>query len=121
MNWKKLIKQVAPTLGTALAGPVGGIAVKFLADALIPGSDNPEDALRELISQNDPSVLLKIKELDNAFKIDMERLGIDVFALEIQDRQGARDMAKDNMWPQIVLSAIFIIGYFGLLFMFHSS
>ncbi|MGB1239353.1 MAG: hypothetical protein ACPG4U_14135, partial [Pseudomonadales bacterium] len=56
-----------------------------------------------------------IKEADQQFLTEMKKLDIDVFALEVEDRQNARELAKVNMWPQIVLSALFILGYFGIL------
>ena len=51
----------------------------------------------------------------------MERLGVDVYRLEVEDRKDARGMAKSNMWPQIILSAVFIGGYFLVLYSLFSG
>ena len=51
----------------------------------------------------------------------MRKLDIDVFKLEVEDRASARELFKVNIWPQIVLSAIFVIGYFGVLFYLFKS
>jgi hypothetical protein len=34
-DWKELVKGVAPVIGGAFGGPFGGVAVKFMADALL--------------------------------------------------------------------------------------
>ena len=50
-------------------------------------------------------------------KLEMEGLKSDVYKLEVSDRKNARCLAKVNMWPQITLSAMFILGYFGIIYM----
>jgi hypothetical protein len=61
---------------------------------------------------------VKLKELDNAFKVQMKQLDVDVFKLEVGDVQSAREMARVNMWPQIILSTLYTIGYFAVLYIF---
>ena len=64
-----ILKSAAPALATAVAGPLGGAAVKMIADKLgVDGSDI--NAVTAAIIQN-PDSLQKLKELDLEFaKID---------------------------------------------------
>jgi len=123
MNFKSLLKAVAPTLGAAVGGPFGGIAGKMIADAM--GETPPKNAssLEKIVRSalGDPEMVLKLKEAERTFDAKMKELDVDIFAHEVDDRKNARDMAKVNMWPQIILSVVFILGYFVVLsFVFQS-
>ena len=111
MNWKDLVKDVAPVLGGALGGPYGAMAAKWLSGKLVGENASP-DALQKVIETADPQTFVKIKELDQQFKLEMEKLGLSREQLEVDDRKSARDLFKTNIWPQIVLSAIYVLGYF---------
>jgi len=121
MNWKSLIKSVAPTIGTALGGPAAGMAVKFVADKLLGNPSASETEVADFVANATPETMLKLKELDKDFEIAMRELDIDVFELEVEDRKSAREMAKVNMWPQIVLSALFMTGYFAVMYALFSG
>ncbi len=119
-DWQSVVKSVAPTLGTALGGPMGGMATKFLSEKFLGKSDGGELELAKAIASASPEQMLQIKQLDNDFALQMKQLDIDVFALAVQDRDSARQLFKVNIWPQIILSSIYTIGYFGLLgFLMH--
>lgn len=117
MSWKDIVKSIAPTLGTALGGPMGGAATKFLTDKLL--GDAGADALdvESFVLGASPEQLASIKKLDHEFKLEMKALDIDVDALEVKDKESARGLYKVNMWPQITLSAVFVAGYFSVLFL----
>jgi hypothetical protein len=110
-----LIKKVAPTIGTALGGPIGGMATKFLADKFLGKPEASEEEIEQAIVGASPEQLLKLKELDRQFQADLKKLDIDIFRLEVEDRKSARELFKVSIWPQIVLSAMFTIGYFWVL------
>ncbi|MFS1524456.1 hypothetical protein ACL7TT_10135 [Microbulbifer sp. 2304DJ12-6] len=115
MDWKAIVKSVAPTLGAALGGPVAGTAVKFLADQFLGDADAQEQDIAELVLNASPEKLLELRSLDNQFKVKMRELDIDVYRLEVEDRKSARDMgAKGGLMAQMALSALFIVGYFVL-------
>jgi len=116
MNWKGLVKSVAPVLGTALGGPFGGMASKWLAGELLGDENASEDVLEQAISAANPETFAKIKGLEHSFKIRMKEIGLSEKQLEAEDRQDARKLFTVNKWPQIALSAIFIGGYFGLVY-----
>jgi len=120
-DWKSLVKNVAPTLGTALGGPAAGLAVKFLAEAFLGKPEATEDDLAAAIQGASPQQLLQLKELDQKFKLQMKQLDIDVFKIEVDDRKSARDLAAFNMKPHLWLSGIYTIGYFVMLYMFMTG
>ncbi len=115
MDWKYLVKSVAPVLGTALGGPMGGAAAKFIGDKLLGNPDATEEDLSDYILGASPDQLAELKKLDQDFKLKMRELDVDVFKLENEDRASARELFKVNKWPQIILSALFIVGYFVIL------
>lgn len=115
--WKDLVKTVAPLLGTALGGPMGGMATKWLAGALLGDEDAGENALEQVILNASPDIMLKIKEMESNFKIKMKELGITEEQLHAKDRDSARKMAiQTTLLPQIIISIIFIIAFSSILY-----
>lgn len=111
MDWKDLVGSVAPVLGGSLGGPFGAMAGKWLAGKL--GVE--EEQLEEAVATADPDTMFKIRQLDNDFKIEMKRIGLEEKQLHAADRQSARKMAMDTtLLPQIIISTIFII-IFGMI------
>jgi len=118
MDWKKLIGNIAPVLGGSLGGPFGAMAGSWLADKLGVDVDN----LEATVNSATPDTLLKIKELDNQFAIDMKKLGLDQKKLHADDRANARKMATNTtLTPQIVLACIFVMGFVGILYTVFSG
>lgn len=113
MNLKSILKTIAPALGAAVGGPFGGIAGKFIAGKL--GKDEPksENDLLKMVQNalGDPEQILKLKEADQAFDVRMRELDVDIYSHEVEDRKSAREMAKANMLPQMVISSIFILAF----------
>lgn len=118
MNWKDIVKKVAPTLGTAIGGPFGGIAAKFIASKFLGKDDATEDEIADAIIGSSPEQLVKLRELDSQFKLEMRRLGIREDELAVEDRKSARELARGNMVPHIVLSAIYTAAYGAVLYAF---
>lgn len=117
---KKLLGTVAPALATAYGGPFGGIAAQYIKDKLgVPEADTPREQL-ELLEKR-PDLLLQLKQIDKDFEKHMASVGVDIFKTEVDDRKSARELAKVNMVPQIMLTIMFIVGYFWLLFVFLTA
>jgi hypothetical protein len=121
MDWKAVVKSVAPILGTVLGGPLAGTAVKVLAEGLLGNPNASEQEVAAAVLSASPDQLLKLRELDANFKIKMRELNIDVFRLEVADRQSARDLAKVDMRPQMILSSLYTLGYFTMLYLFMTG
>ncbi len=108
-----VVKDVAPLLGTALGGPIGGIAASLVASAF-GGSSSDLDGLLSKI-QTDPDAQVKLRQ------IDAEIASINAQREQQQevDTAGARtqymEMTKILGHPQkmiAILSLIVTVGFF---------
>ncbi len=119
MGWggklKSIVKAVAPTLGTALGGPAGGMAAKIISEGILGKPDASEAEIEDFLLTASPEQMLELKKLDAQFAVDMKKLDIDVFRIESDDKKSARAMFGINIWPQISLTALFTVGYFVVL------
>lgn len=71
---KKTVAKVAPLLGGTLGGPAGGAVGGLIASAL--GVDNEPDAIAKALA-NDPEAAVKLRELEQAHKRDLERMHLE--------------------------------------------
>ncbi|TVZ41591.1 hypothetical protein P886_0938 [Alteromonadaceae bacterium 2753L.S.0a.02] len=115
-GWKEIVRNIAPTIGTALGGPMAGTATKFIADKLLGKPEASDSEIEDAILNASPEQLAKLKEIETQFKLDMRKLDIDIYELEYKDRDSARKLFEVNIWPQIILSSVFVLGYFTVLF-----
>ena len=76
-----ILKGVAPAIATALGGPLVGAAVKFLAGKL--GTNETSEAIEQAIADMTPADMIRMKELDNQFKIEMAKNGIQIDLAQI--------------------------------------
>jgi hypothetical protein len=111
---KGVIGAVAPTIGTALGGPMGGMAMNMVSQAL--GVKNDQKAIEQKIQTATPDELAKLKEIDNEFEIKMKELDIDLFALETADIQSARSMFSKD-WTARIIGIAVIGGFMGYIFL----
>lgn len=111
------ITAVAPAIGTAIGGPVGsvvGLGVQALAKVfgLDATSSDIEAQLQSAVLSMTPEQAVALKKADNQFKVDMKKLDIDVFKLEVADRDSARQANKTTYTPVVVTYMVIIIaGY----------
>jgi hypothetical protein len=101
MSWKDTLAAIAPTLATAIGGPFAGAATKFLTGKFL-GDGSTENDLQLFVEQASPEQLAEIKNADNEFKLKMEKMGVDVFALEVADKQNARTENKHSRMPAVI-------------------
>ncbi len=81
-DWKKLVGGLAPTLGTALGGPMAGMAIKVIADKLLGNPDATETEVSAALSKGlTGEQVLALKEAENAFTTRMRELDIDVMKI----------------------------------------
>lgn len=110
---KGILKTVAPTIATAVGGPMGGVAMKFLADKFVGGDTGKVEDF--LLSAN-PDQLAQLKLADMEFDKEMRKLDIDLEKISAGDRASAREMARERGFtPQIVMSIVYSAGYFAVL------
>lgn len=119
MDWTTIVRTVAPWIGTALGGPLGGMAVEAAANAL-GISDKTTDAVKQALGGATPEQMLALKKADQDFAVQMQALGFkqitDLESLAVADRKDARTMqvAKPSPVPAL-LSLLVTAGYFGIL------
>lgn len=107
-----ILKTLAPTVATAVGGPFAGLALSTIAKKF--GVD--KDQIENVILGGDPENLAKLRQADKDFKVAMRELGIKEDELTVRSQESARELAKvKGFVPHIVLSVIFILGYFFLL------
>lgn len=104
-----LLRQIAPTIATALGGPVAGMAVRALSIGLLGRDDASASDLAEVLAAATPDQVTEIKRIDAEFQVKMKQLDIDLEALVVADRKSAREMQmtlKTNLVPSM---AVFIL------------
>ena len=96
-DWKSLLKTVAPILGAALGGPLGGAAASFIAGQL--GLDNKTVAsVTALLStgQLTPEQIGQLRLAEMDMKKFMADHDIKLEQLAADDRNSARKMASET-------------------------
>lgn len=119
MGWKALISTVAPWIGTALGGPLGGAAVGAVADAL-GLSDKTEASIKAALSGVTPEQMLAIKTADQQFALRMQELGYadieKLAALAAGDRDSARKREMTVLdWTPRILAYLVICSFIGVI------
>lgn len=111
-----LIGSVAPTIATALGGPVAGMAVKAISGALFGHDSATEDEIRTVLANPTGDQLAALKKIDADFAVQMKALDIDLERIAAGDRASARDMQKETKdWIPRALAVTVTIGFFGIL------
>ena len=116
---KNLLGSLAPTLGAAFGGPMGGVAMKFLADKFTGGDTG---SVEDFLLSANPEALKELKLADKEFAREMKALDVDLEEIAFKDRDSARELAKSRgIAPQALMSGIYTVGYFGVLYAFMSG
>jgi hypothetical protein len=111
-----LLGQIAPTIATAIGGPVAGMAVKALAGALGLGQDASSDDVQTALMNATPEQLAAVKKIDADFKVQMKELDIDLERIAAGDRDSARNMQmQTNDWIPRAMAIMVTFGFFGIL------
>lgn len=111
-----LLAQVAPTVATALGGPLAGLAVKTLSEAMFGHQDASESDVSAALMNATPEQLQKLKETDATFKLKMKELDIDLEKIAAGDRDSARNMQMHtNDWIPRAMAILVTFGFFGIL------
>jgi hypothetical protein len=111
-----LLGQVAPTIATALGGPLAGVAVRTLSNVLFGHEDASEEQVSEALANATPDQLAAIKKIDADFKVQMKSLDIDLERIAAGDRDSARQMQRETKdWVPKALAIFITFGFFGVL------
>jgi hypothetical protein len=111
MDW---LKTVAPTIATALGGPLAGMAVSAVAKAI--GCE--PDAVQDIISSNKLSAeqVASIQLAELELKKQAQSMNLDFAKLTAEDKKSARDMQiATKSWIPSLLAISVTVGFFGIL------
>ena len=118
MKLKGLLSAFAPTLGSAIGGPLGKMAVTAIAGKL--GVSDNEEAVTQALETATVEQRQALSQADQAFAIRMRELDIDSFKVQTEDVQNARETHKGLIFPQLFASA-FLMLFFGYIFLITVS
>ena len=111
------LKTIAPTIATALGGPLAGVAVKLVGDAL-GLKESTKEAITEVIQSGTltSEQIAAIKQAEVDLKVKMKELDIKLEEIAAADRDSARKMQIQNRsWIPAVLTVLTVGGFFWLL------
>ena len=113
----KLIGAVAPTIASALGGPLASTAVGAVVNALGLGPDS-DSQIEATLAAGAPDTLAKLKIAEEDFKVRMKQLDIDLEKINSDDRNSARnrEAAVRDKTPMILAYSV-SIGFFGILYL----
>lgn len=109
---KGILSTVSPLIGNAVGGPVGGAAVKILAEKLTGDENTSLDELEKIVASASPEQLAQMKDAEYEFKAKLKELGIEEQEVRAKDRASARDMQKANKSKIVPLLATITVGAF---------
>lgn len=123
MDWKQTLNTLAPTVVSALLGPLGGIAVSAIGGILgIDGATQTQIKAAIENGQLTPEHIAKLRELELQYQENEKERGFRYAELAFKDRASARENnvaggIQDKMfWLSLTLLLITISAEMGVLF-----
>jgi hypothetical protein len=111
-DWKSVVGTVAPTIATALGGPLAGVAVSSLAAAFGLSPDADEKQVAQCVQKASFEQLTELKKVDSDFKAKMAELEVDLVRISVEDKKDARqrEIDSDDSSTPRVLAIINVVG-----------
>jgi hypothetical protein len=111
MDW---LKQIAPTIATAIGGPLAGLAVDAISKAV--GID-PKDVNKTIAEGKlTADQIAQIKTAEIAMAARAQEMGLDFEKIAVDDRKSARQMQSTTQsWIPGIMAIAVTIGFFGIL------
>jgi hypothetical protein len=109
-----IVGAVAPTLGTALGGPFGGMAGDVISKVL--GVENNPKSIEQALANATPEQLIEIKKAEKEFEAKMKELDVDLYKLETAEKQHARGMFSKD-WTARIIGIAMVGGFLGYIFL----
>jgi hypothetical protein len=113
MDW---LKQIAPTIATAMGGPLAGMAVSAISKAIGVDPTEVSDLIKNNKLSADQIAQVKIAEIE--LQKQAQELGLNFEKLEVEDRKSAREMqSKTRSLMPPILAGTVTVGFFGIMVM----
>lgn len=110
-SWTDIISSIAPTIATALGGPLAGTAVSLIAHVITGDKNATQDQIEQAVTAGlSPEAIVALKKVENDFALQMKNADIDLEKLKsterlayVADTQAARQSNAKN-------EEVFILG-----------
>jgi len=111
MEW---LAQIAPSIATALGGPLAGLAVTAISKAL--GIDEKDVQKTIETGKLSAEQMMSLKQAEIELQAKAQELGLNFETLATQDRKSARDMqiSTKSIIPAVLAIGV-TIGFFTIL------
>jgi hypothetical protein len=111
MEW---LFQIAPSIATALGGPLAGLAVTAISKAL--GIDEKDVQKTIETGKLSAEQMMSLKQAEIELQAKAQELGLNFETLATQDRKSARDMqiSTKSIIPAVLAIGV-TIGFFAIL------
>lgn len=116
IDFKSIISNVVPFLGSLIGGPFGGMALKLISKALCGTEDASKNQIVKALQSLNPDDLKYLKMSEEEFKVKMSEIGLTEEKIYALDRDSARKreiQLKDKM--PCILSILLSVGFFSIL------
>jgi xanthosine utilization system XapX-like protein len=111
MNW---LEQIAPTIATALGGPLAGMAVSAVSKAIGVSPEEVQNVIQS--GKMDATQIAALQQAELELKKQAQQLGLDFAKLSNEDRASARTMQTSvRSFIPPTLSILVTVGFFGIL------
>jgi xanthosine utilization system XapX-like protein len=111
MNW---LEQIAPTIATALGGPLAGMAVSCVAKAIGVKPEEVQNVIQA--GKMDATQVAALQQAELELKKQAQEMNLDFAKLSNEDRSSARTMQTNvRSFIPPTLSIIVTVGFFGIL------
>lgn len=113
MDWMNTIKAIAPTIASALGGPLAGAAVAAIG-GILGVSDATQETIGKVIAngQLTPEQLGQLRALELQYQNDEKERGFRYTELEFKDRDSARKASVEGgtlgklFWMSVILLCV---------------
>jgi hypothetical protein len=111
MSW---LEQIAPTIATALGGPLAGMAVSAVSKAIGVSPEEVQNVIQA--GKMDATQIAALQQAELELKKQAQQLGLDFAKLSNEDRASARNMQTSvRSFIPPTLSILVTLGFFGIL------
>jgi hypothetical protein len=113
MDWKAAIGAIAPTVATALGGPLAGLAVDAIGNAF-GWQETTKEKVQEAFSKGQLAgeQILALKQAEIALVAQEKELGFKFAELEFRDRDSARQRESNVKDSTNKILAYAVVGGF---------
>ncbi len=116
MDWQTILKSLAPTVASAVLGPLGGVAVAAIGN-ILGVSDATQDKIADVIKngQLTPEQIGEIKKLELQYQENEKERDFKYADLAFKDRDSARKANVDGGVQKHIfwLSVVLLVGTLG--------